>query len=174
MSTRRVFLTGGGAVLLVIALVSIYLTSGPGGRTSRGVVVTAQPTSQEATVAYDFRAVFSAVLGVFADQKVPVSFASREKGIIRTASVKIAQTRLKQLVEKRFEPVVERLGKQGGRYVLEVSLSRVGPAQTKVKVDVLLVVTVPESANPMGGQDVPSNGTLETEFLKALANKLRS
>lgn len=133
----------------------------------------AAPPITEAAFSHDFRTVFSTVLGVFANQKVPLSLVSRERGLIRTGSVDVPQARLRQLVLKQFEVVVDKQGRQGGRFLLELTLSGITEKETKVAVKAMIVLTT-ESLSPAGGQIVPSNGTLETELLMALAKALRS
>ncbi len=142
-----------------------------------------QPDPRSAVFAADFRTVFSSALAVLAEQGIPVSDRREpglvrglvplvhKEGLIRTGSVKVDQNRLRELVAERFRPLVNRRGRWGGRYVLQITITSVSRAQTKVSLETLIVVTLSESHGP-GGQVVPSSMRLETEFLDRLAARI--
>ena len=129
---------------------------------------------KSAVVRSDFRNVLSTALAVFAEQGTPVSYISRERGLIRTASVSVGQSRLRELTTERFRPVVDKLGRNGGRYVLQITVKSVSTMETKVIVESMIVLRIVDSASAVGGQVVPTSMRIETEFLEKLAAKVRT
>lgn len=103
-----------------------------------------------------------------------MGYVSGERGVIRTGSVTVDQNRMRQMTLERFRPVVDKLGRKGGRYLLQISVTSVRPTETNVRVRSLIVLRVVGSASPVGGQVLPSNMRIETEFLEKLAAKVRT
>lgn len=143
-------------------------------RLQTALAQTPQPDRGSAVVRSDFRNVFSSALSVLADQRIPVGYVSGERGVIRTGSVTVDQNRMRQMTLERFRPVVDKLGRKGGRYLLQISVTSVRPTETNVRVRSLIVLRVVGSASPVGGQVLPSNMRIETEFLEKLAAKVRT
>ncbi|HET7379747.1 MAG TPA: hypothetical protein VFJ24_06890 [Gaiellales bacterium] len=159
-----------GTIALAIAAVLVPLPH----LLLRAASAQSAPQTTQAVFASEFRAVFVSVLSVLQDRKIPVSFASTERGLIRTGSVPVSQQRLRQMTTMEFQQVVDRRGKQGGRFVLEVAVSTHKDNKTSVGVKSMIVMTDAESQSPAGGQVLPSSGVLEREILTALKMALRS
>ncbi len=154
--------------------VATFLGHGP-ERQQTALAQTPPPDPRRSAVLKsEFRNVLSFALAVLAEQGTPVSYVSRERGLIRTGSVSVGQNRLRELTTERFRPVVDKLGRQGGRYILQITITSVSTAETKVIVESLIVLRIAESAGAVGGQVVPSSMRIETEILEKLVAKVRT
>lgn len=160
------------AVLAAVAFVAVAAALGSGSvipslaSEDRSVV-------SATTVTDDPAAVSSVLLAIFADRKIPVSLVSPERGVIRTGSVEVSQSRLRQLVRKEFESAVDRFGRQGGRFVMQVGVAKTSQPGTTVTVSSMIVMRLSDTLSPAGGQIMRSNGALEKELLTALSTALR-
>jgi hypothetical protein len=120
------------------------------------------------TVPASFDRVFGAILTVLEQNKEPVALANRDRGLINTRSIPVSNKRLREIVAKE---VLDYIRDQDGRYLLSFVLQKSGD-QTKVTVSPMIIVNMPVE-NPLGGQPVASNGTIEKQHLDAVVKLLR-
>lgn len=158
----QVFSVGG------LILTSLLLTTQSCDLGLFGSDPTGAPIS-ERTFASDFDNVWSVVHAVLAERHEPISSADRSQGRIQTASVNVNQQRLQQISQVPSGT----LTRHGGRYVLTITLASIATNETKVSMETLIVATNPESMNPLGGQPLASNGTLDKEVFDSISQRLK-
>jgi hypothetical protein len=60
----------------------------------------------------------------------------------------------------------------GGRYALRIAIVEQESGGTQVRVNPIIVVTIPGSESPLGGRPLPSNGSIEAGIFTAIAERL--
>ncbi|HSG81267.1 MAG TPA: hypothetical protein VLC48_03380 [Gemmatimonadota bacterium] len=88
---------------------------------------------------------------------------------LNSESVSLAMDELTRLVPEEFQRFI---GEQGGRYVLELTVEPAADGGLRVTVVPTIIATVRGGEGPLGGRPLPSNGTLESTILDALARRL--
>lgn len=136
------------------------------------VLAQESPVCSELGVARTFSAsfdkVFAASLAVLEEKEEPTALDDPVRGLINTGSVSVDNQRLRQIVAEEF---LEFLGDRDGRYLLSFCLETVSDQSTTVIVTPLIIMDLLVQSF-LGGRPVASNGTLETEHLDAIAEKL--
>jgi hypothetical protein len=139
---------------------------GPAGPASAARII-----DGSAVLGSDHGRVVTAALAVLSEQRVPVRYIDKDRRLIRTGSVNVNQGRLRELTTPRFRPIVDRLGRRGGRYLLQIRFAPFSSTETAVKVDAMILLTLVGS-DAVGGQILPSSMVIESEFLQQLAAKV--
>lgn len=94
---------------------------------------------------------------------------SRNTGGIRSNSTPVDSAGLASLVQPGARGYI---GSVGGRYVIDVIISRLDAAQTRVRIVPLFIAIVPESDGPLGGRPLPSAGLIERQILDGIRSQL--
>lgn len=112
--------------------------------------------------------VYRALLEVLKDKKEPVALADPKRRMINTKSIPLSNEQLRQLVDKDS---LKAIGRQDGRLLMTLRVKEMEQKRTEASITLLILVNTAVE-NPLGGQPVPSNGSLEAEHFEALAKKL--
>ncbi|HET9408625.1 MAG TPA: sialidase family protein [Candidatus Sulfotelmatobacter sp.] len=116
-----------------------------------------------------YDSVFKAILEVMRRREERVALADPKKGLINSASIPASTGRLREIADPKLG---ESLREQDGRYLLTFRLRRTDAKRTEVDATLLIIVNNSLVDSPLGGQPVPSNGSLERLHLEEIARIL--
>ena len=134
----------------------------------QGVAAQQQVGAAERIFESDFEAVWNAVMAVLADRGESINTADKSKGLLFTNPTAVTAERLNEIAQDASPNAP-----YGGQYSLSVGVEELADQQTKVGIEAFIVELNPSTQNMVGGRILTSNGTLETEILDAVANKLQ-
>jgi hypothetical protein len=115
-------------------------------------------------------AVMRAIAGVLEQQRVPVSQADAERGLVSAGPAPLNATQMREVIPAQF---MEGVREATGRYYVSFKLDRTTDQSTQVTVTTLIVVEKAELDSPIGGRVFPSNGTLERRFAQAVTQAIQ-
>jgi hypothetical protein len=110
-----------------------------------------------------------AIAAVLEQQRVPVSQADAERGLVSAGPVPLNGAQMREVIPPQF---LQGIREATGRYYVTFKLDRFEQS-TRVTVTTLIVVEKAELDSPIGGRILPSNGTLERRFAQAVTQAVQ-
>lgn len=104
-------------------------------------------------------------------QNIPVAVADDKTGIVSSGSVPLSHQQLVAAVPPDFAKGLP--GEARGRYLISFANRSTANAVTEIQVSVRIIIDAGQVDSPIGGQLIPSNGTLEQRQIRLMSQRLK-
>ena len=101
----------------------------------------------------------------------PIALVDPERGLVSSGSVPLRGEALQQVVPERF--LAGMPADAEGRYLVSFHIEKAGDNQSRVTIEVRVILGNSLADSPIGGMVVASNGTLEKRYLQLLSEEVQ-